>query len=300
MAKEKVLITGGSGFLGSHTANALTRAGYEVRIFDRAESPYKLPEQEMIIGDITDRAALEKAMDGCSYVYHLAGIADIAEAGSDPARTCEVNVQGTIGVLDAAKTAGVKRFIFASTVYVYSNSGGFYRASKQACEAFIELYQEHFNLPYTILRYGSLYGRRAGPENGIYKIIKSAIENGEITYNGDPDAMREYIHVADAAKLSVEILEEKYKNRHVVLTGNERLRVADLMRMVAEMLPEKPALKFGEKNLQGHYVMTPYNYSPKLGLKLVSNDHIDLGQGLLDCIAAYYEDQPEAKRKRAS
>lgn len=300
MAKEKVLITGGSGFLGSHTANALSRAGYDVRIFDREESPYKLPEQEMIIGDISDRAALEKAAQGCAYIYHLAGIADIAEAGSDPVRTCEVNVQGTIGVLEAAKKAGVKRFVFASTVYVYSNSGGFYRASKQACEGFIELYQEQFAVPYTILRYGSLYGRRAGPENGIYKIIKSAIETGEITYNGDPDAMREYIHVADAAKLSVEILEEKYENRHVVLTGNERLRVADLMRMVAEMLPEKPALKFGEKNLQGHYVMTPYNYSPKLGLKLVSNDHIDLGQGLLDCIAAYYEDQPEAKRKRAS
>ena len=300
MAKEKVLITGGSGFLGSHTANALTRAGYDVRVFDRAESPYKLPEQQMIIGDITDRAVLEKAMEGCSYVYHLAGIADIAEAGSDPMRTCEVNIQGTIGVLEAAKKAGIKRFVFASTVYVYSNSGGFYRASKQACEAFIELYQEQFDLPYTILRYGSLYGRRAGSENGIYKIIKSAIETGEITYNGDPDAMREYIHVADAAKLSVEILNEKYANRHVVLTGNERLRVADLMRMVAEMLPDKPELKFGDKNLQGHYVMTPYNYSPKLGLKLVSNDHIDLGQGLLDCIAEFHENAEAQKHRKAS
>ncbi len=298
--KGKVLLTGGSGFLGSHTANALTRAGYKVRIFDREESPYKLPEQEMVIGDITDRAALEKALKGCDYVYHLAGIADIGDAGKDPYRTAEVNILGTLGVLEAARNAGIKRFIFASTVYVYSNSGGFYRASKQACEGFIELYQEQFNLPYTILRYGSLYGRRAGPENGIYKLIKSALENGEITYNGDPDAMREYIHVADAAKLSVDILDEKYANRHVVLTGNERLRVADLMRMIAEMLPNKPNLKFGEQNLQGHYVMTPYNYSPKLGLKLAGNDHIDLGQGLLDCIAEFHENAEQQKQKKAS
>lgn len=292
---KKVLITGGSGFLGSHTANALTRAGYEVAIFDQSPSPYRMPEQEMIIGDIADTAALVNALKGRDYLYHFAGIADIEEADAKPAEAAQFNVMGTINALESAKEAKIKRFVFSSTVYVYSNAGGFYRASKQACENFIELYQEKFGLDYTILRYGSLYGRRCGPKNGIYNLIRSAIENNEIVYNGDPDSMREYIHVADAARLSVDILDKKYANRHIVLTGNERMRVSDLMRMISEMLPNKPAVKFGKKTLQAHYVMTPYNYSPKLGLKLTGNDHIDLGQGLLDCIAEFQEDAVEKK-----
>jgi UDP-glucose 4-epimerase len=295
---KKVLVTGASGFLGSHTANALSRAGYEVVLFDLASSPYKLPEQTEIIGDIQDTQALQKAAKDCTYLYHFAGIADIEETKSKPYETCQSNILGTINALEAAKDAGAERFVFASTVYVYSNSGGFYRVSKQACENFIEQYQEQYNLPYTILRYGSLYGRRAGETNGIFKLIKSALENDVITYNGDPESMREYIHVADAAKLSVDILNEKYENKHVVLTGNERMRVADLMRMIAEMLPGNPALKFGEKSLESHYVMTPYNYSPKLGIKLVGTEHIDLGQGLLDCIAEFHEQ--EETRKKAS
>lgn len=294
---KKALVTGASGFLGSHTANALTRAGYEVTLFNLHPSEYKLPEQKEIIGDILDKEAIKDAAKGMDYVYHFAGMADIEETNSKPYETCESNVLGTINVLEAAKQAKAKRFVFASTVYVYSNTGGFYRASKQACENFIELYQEQYGLPYTILRYGSLYGRRSGPTNGIYKLIKSAIENDEITYHGDPDAMREYIHVADAAKLSIDILDKKYENRHVVLTGNERMRVSDLMRMVAEMLPHKPKLKFGEQNLEAHYVMTPYNYSPKLGLKLIGTDHIDLGQGLLDCISEFHEKSDDTKRK---
>jgi len=120
--------------------------------------------------------------------------------------------------------------------------------------------------------------------DGIYKLVQSAIDTGEITYNGDPEAMREYIHVHDAAKLSVDILDKQYENRHIILTGNERMRISDLMRMIAEMLPHKPKVKFGAKTLAGHYAMTPYTYNPQLGHKLVSNDYIDLGQGILDFI----------------
>ncbi len=284
--QQKVLIIGGSGFLGSHTANALSRAGYAVRIFDHAESRYLQPGQEMVVGDITDSNALSAATNGCEYVYHFAGIADIEEANENPIETCRSNILGTCYALEASVKNQVKRFVFASTVYVYSDSGGFYRVSKQACEGFIESYQKRYGLPYTILRYGSLYGRRAGPTNGIYRLIRAAIETGEITYKGSREAVREYIHVADAARLSAEILDKQYENRHFVLTGQERLRVADIMRMIAEMLPNKPRLNFNEENRDSaHYIMTPYAYSPKIGHKLTSNDHIDLGQGLLDCIA---------------
>lgn len=291
--QKTVLLTGGSGFVGSHTADALSAAGYAVRIYDQTPSPYLNPDagQTMIIGDLLDREALYNAAKGCDYIYHMAGIADIEEANKNPIGVCETNIKGTVQLLEIARELNIKRFIFASTVYVYSERGGVYRVSKQACENFIEVYNRHHDLPFTIIRYGSLYGRRADETNGIHKLIRSALENGEITYNGNPEATREYIHVRDAARLSVDILNEQYENKHIILTGHERMRVADIMNMISEMLPERPVVTFGEQTLAAHYTMTPYVYNPKLGHKLVTNEHIDLGQGILDCIAEIAEAQ---------
>ncbi len=289
--KERVLLTGGSGFLGSHVAEALSAAGYGVRVFDCVKTQYLSGDQEMVIGDITDLDAVVNAAKDCDYIYHLAGIADIEHAKKHPVDVQRINIGGTVNALEAARINKVKRFVFASTVYVYSERGSFYRASKQACENYIETYQLVHNLPFTILRYGSLYGRRAGETNGIYKLIKSAIDTGQIIYYGDKSAMREYIHISDAAKLSVEILGNEYKNQHVILTGNERMKVIDIMRMIAEILPNKPKLHFGEEIMAGHYVMTPYTYNPRIGKKLTSPHHIDLGQGLLDCIAEIHENK---------
>jgi UDP-glucose 4-epimerase len=287
--KLSVLVVGGSGFLGSHTADALSDAGYAVRIFDRTPSPWLRPDQQMITGDLMDREAMTKAAEGCTFLYHFAGIADLEDANARPVETCRTNVLGTVQALDIARTLNIRRFVFASTVYVYSASGGFYRASKQACESFIEEYRKEYGLSYTILRYGSLYGRRAGSENGITRLIRSAIETGKLTYHGDPEAMREYIHVTDAARLSVQILDDDYADSCLMLTGQTRMKVQDLMRMIAEMMPDRPELVFGEKNLAAHYVMTPYNYSPKLARKITGTDHIDLGQGILDCIVDFHE-----------
>lgn len=302
---DTVLILGGTGFLGWHTVKALKDAGYNIRIFDQAPPTQTLGEGiEFIAGDILDKEAVSKAAKGIKYIYHFAGIADIEESNQDPERTCAVNITGTLNVLQAAVTEKVERLVFSSSVYVYSNSGGFYRTTKQTCENLIENYNEYYNLPFTILRYGSLYGPGAGPTNGIYKLIKSALTEKEITYHGDPDATREYIHVQDAARLSVEILGEKYKNGHYILTGQERMKVVDLMRMISEMLPNKPELKFGEINLAAHYVMTPYKYAPNLGHKLTLNDRIDLGQGLLQCIGQIHQEstsipETEIVRKKA-
>lgn len=284
--KGTALVLGGSGFLGSHTADALSEAGYKVRIYDQNPSPYlnEAMGQEMIIADLLDAQALRQAAQGADYIYSFAGIADIEDAKERPLDVCDINIKGTVQALEIAKEIGLKRFVFASTVYVYSDRGGFYRVSKQACENFIESYNRYFDLPFTIVRYGSLYGRRAGPDNGIRKIIETALDSEKVTYNGDPDATREYIHVSDAARLSVKILDEEFANKHMILTGHERMKVADMMRMVSEMLPHKPVLEFGEHHMAGHYVMTPYLHNPRLGEKLIDTRHIDLGQGLLDCI----------------
>ena len=284
-----VVVFGGSGFLGSHVADALSDAGYQVRIFDRETSPYLRPNQEMVIGDIMNLDDVIEVTSGCKYVYNFAGIADINDAKNRPVDTARINVLGNVHVLEGARINQTERFVFASSLYVYSESGSFYRASKQAAERFVESYYERFGLSYSILRYGSLYGRRADARNGIYRLLSEALEKKTITYVGSREAMREYIHVIDAAKLSVQILDNEYANRHFVLSGQERMSVENFMKMISEMIPGGVKLDFQGKIDEGHYVMTPYGFHPKVGHKLVSNDYVDLGQGLLDCMAEIHE-----------
>lgn len=133
-AAKSACVIGGSGFLGSHVCDQLSDAGYSVRILDRVASPWKRDGQQMIAGDILDVAALEQAIAGCDAVYNFAAIADLDEALSQPFETARINVRGNVQVLEACRRHGVARCVYASTVYVYSREGGFYRCSKQAAE----------------------------------------------------------------------------------------------------------------------------------------------------------------------
>jgi UDP-glucose 4-epimerase len=187
--------------------------------------------------------------------------------------------------LEACRIHNVERFIYASTVYVHSREGGFYRCSKQSSENFIEEYKDVYNLDYTILRYGSLYGPRADDTNGVYRIVSSALKTGKVQYNGNIESMREYIHVDDASRASVFILNESFKNESIILTGQEPMRVSDLLRMIAEILNfTDDSVDFIEEKHTGHYVRTPYAYQPKRGRKYIPSTHVDLGQGLLQVI----------------
>lgn len=283
--QQLVLVTGGSGFLGSHVVDALLAAGHRVRVFDLKRSPTLPAQIEFVSGNILDQKAVERAAQDCESIIHFAGAADIDRAKDRPFDTAEANILGTIRMLEAARNSGARRFLFSSTVYVFSEAGSFYRASKQACERFIECYNQRYGLEYTILRYGSLYGRRSDERNSVHRMICEALETGRITYHGDGDAIREYVHVEDAARLTVEALGDQYTNRHLVLTGTERLRVRDVMRMIAEMAPRPVELRFEVADHLHHYVMTPYSFTPKVGHKVVLNDFVDIGQGLLDCFA---------------
>ena len=282
---KRVLVCGGSGFLGSHVCDALTEAGYAVRIFDRRASPYLQDGQEMIIGDLLDADALLKAARGCLAVYNFAGEMEIDESRRHPVETLRINILGNANALEAARAAKAERFVLASTLYVYSNAGSFYRVSKQACEQTAETYHEEFGLNYTILRYGSLYGRRADERNGVYRILLSALTEGRARYAGTGEELREYIHVEDAARLSVEALKPEYANTHLILTGQHQMYVSDLMEMIGEIFGGRIKLEYSNEPVSGHYKVTPYSYHPRLGKKLVSTLYTDMGQGLLDCLA---------------
>lgn len=280
----KVVVFGGAGFLGSHVCDQLTCAGNHVVVFDRVASPWLSHGQEMIVGDLLDSEKVLESVKGADAVYNFAALADLNRALDQPLETARINVLGNVHVLEACRINKVKRFIYASTVYVYSREGGFYRCSKQAAEHYVEEYQKVFGLDYTILRYGSLYGPRADASNGLFRIVRNALEKGIVRYEGSPDAMREYIHVEDAALASVAALGEDFRNESVVLTGQEPMKVLDLLKMLAEILGMPDAVEFIEDEYSGHYVRTPYAYQPKLGRKYVPPLHVDLGQGLLQLI----------------
>lgn len=278
-------VIGGAGFLGSHVADQLTDAGYEVRIFDVIASRWRRPGQHMLVGDVIDLDAVRAAVAGADVVYHFAALADLNEARDKPLETVQVNVQGTVNALEACRGAGVKRLMYASTVYVYSREGGFYRCSKQAAELYVEEYQRTYGLDFTILRYGSLYGPRSDETNGLYQLVRAALKNGSISYYGNPESMREYIHVEDAARASVHVLAGEFRNESVVLTGHEPMRVLDLLKMLSEILGIPDDIDFRNEPYAGHYVRTPYAYLPKLARKYTPALHIDFGQGLLQLIA---------------
>ena len=289
--RDKVIVIGGSGFLGSHLADTLTEAGYKVSIFDIRPSPWLRPGQEMIIGSLLDEKALFKCFEGGRYVYHMAGIADIAEATNSPMETVKNNIVGSTVVLETCVKANIERVMYASTVYVYSKQGSFYRVSKQAVELLIEAYHETFGLENTILRYGSLYGPRAQEWNGLKRWITQAVKEGCIYYPGSGEERREYIHVKDAARLSVSALASDFANQCLTITGTQTLNSRELLHMISEVLGGNIKLDLRpEDRVPNHYELTPYRYTPRAARKIVSNSFIDIGQGILDLIEEVYQE----------
>jgi len=285
---KRVVVFGGAGFLGSHVADALTDAGYTVNVYDIRPSPYLKESQKSTVADILDDQEVEKAVRDSDIVYNFSGISDIDEASQKPLESVKANILGNAIILEACRKAKVKRFIFASSIYVYSKAGSFYRSTKQSCELLTENYHEVFGLLYTILRYGSLYGPRADERNFIYRILKEALREKRIVRDGDGEEIREYIHVYDAAKSSVDILSDEFVNQYVIITGNQQMKVKDLLLMVREMLENKVEIEYKPTVTNYHYEVTPYIFAPKLAKRIVSKAYVDLGQGLYKCIEDIY------------
>jgi len=284
---SKVVVFGGSGFLGSHVADVLTEREHIVSIYDINTSNYIQEDQKMLVGDILNGCFVNKVVERADIVYNFAGLADLDESHKKPFETIEKNIIGNSIILEACRKANVKRYIFASTVYVYSDSGSFYRVSKLASEMIIKKYHEEFGIPYTILRYGSLYGPRSQENNFIYKLLKEALNEQKIVRKGDGEDIREYIHVRDAAKLSVDILDDKYKNQCINITGIESIKIRDLFVMVKEIIGGDIKFVYKDPEKNHHYRITPYKFNalmPDEGKKLISDCYHDFGQGLIEML----------------
>ena len=287
---KNVLVIGGSGFLGSHVSDQLSNSGYNVIIYDHVKSKYLRQDQKMIVGDITDLKLLDKSIKNMQYVYHFAGIADIHESTIDPVNTINTNVMATTQIIDLCVKHKVKRFMYASTIYVYSNHGSFYKTSKQCSELIIENYNKTHGLSSTIMRYGSLYGKRANHFNSIMKMIKQAIEEKKIVRSGSGKEVRDYIHIEDAAKVSVKLLESNETIEYVMITGNQTMKIKEVVNMINEMMNNEIEITYTNKSLDEHYQITPYNFKPNVARKYNVEYTHDLGQGILESIYDIYND----------
>ena len=287
---ERILVTGGSGFLGSHVADELVKQGQEVVVLDL--EPPASGDRSFILADIRDAHAVNNAMIGCDAVFHCAAIADLDKAREFPRLALEVNVLGTLTALEAAGAAGVQRFMFASSVYVFSNGGSVYRTTKQAAERLVEDFSPVLGLRSTILRFGSLYGPRADPQNAILRLVTQAVNERKIDFWGDGTEIREYVHITDAASLAVTALDPKYAEESLHITGRERVSTLELLQMIDEILGGGIEIKLCNEPFEGRYRLTPYSFTANHGRRLVGDTYVDLGLGLVEAIKASSEQNP--------
>lgn len=218
----RILITGGAGFIGSHTVDAALAAGYRVCVLDNLSSGNiaNLPQDiEFIEGDVTDESCVERAVAGCDAIIHLAALVSVPQSLQQPCQTYHVNTTGTVTVLEAARRHGVRRFMLASTCAVYGNLPGRkdetspvqplvpYAASKLMAEDWVRMYAHAYAMETIILRYFNIYGPRQradSPYSGVLARWCAAVRQGEpCTIFGDGSQTRDFVSVHDAAQANL-------------------------------------------------------------------------------------------------
>ena len=250
----KVLITGGAGFIGSHVVDKLLEAGHDPRILDLVPSPHH-NQVDTILGDLCDPEVTRAALEGCDVVVHLAAVADVDEVAKDPAHTDTLNTRGTHVLLEAAREARTRRFVYASTIWVYGDASGpeavdedtplglpkhFYTATKIAGEMYTASYGELYDLEWTILRFGIPYGPRARPSAVVPAFTAKALEGQPLTIAGDGTQSRRFVYVEDLAEGVVASLVPEAANRVYNLVGHENTSVRAIARAVRDVVGEVP------------------------------------------------------------
>jgi UDP-glucose 4-epimerase len=250
----KVLVTGGAGFIGSHVVDKLRVAGHEPRILDLVPSPYH-DDVDTMLGDLCDPACVAAALAGCDAVMHLAAVADVDQVAKDPTLTDRVNTRGTQTLLEGARAAGVTRFVYASTIWVYGDAAGpealdedeplglpkhFYTATKIAGEMYTASYGELYGLEWTILRFGIPYGPRARPAAVVPAFTAKALAGQPLTIAGDGTQSRRFVYVEDLAEGVVAALAPAAANRVYNLVGRENTSVRAIARAVRDVIGNVP------------------------------------------------------------
>jgi len=276
--KNKVLVIGGSGFLGSNLAQMLNSKGFNVTIYDIKQN-VKNSKIRFLRGNIFNIKKLSKAIKGQNYVYFFAGMGDIAECMKNPTQSIKQNILSVMRVLNLCKKYNILRFIFASTIYVHSSQGSFYRVSKKSAELYIEEFSKKNNLKYNILRYGSVYGPNSDKRNNLFNIIYTALKNKKVIYRGTKNSVRKFIHVKDASLASIDILKKKYANQKIVITGKNEVKLSSFCKKLKkEMGLNSPIIYLN--NAPGHYDKTPYFFKPEKEIVFKHKRVVNFNKGI--------------------
>jgi UDP-glucose 4-epimerase len=247
----KVLVTGGSGFIGSHVVDKLRARGIAVRVFDMVLPTFR-NDIEYYHGSLLDLEAVRMSLLGIDAVYHLAAIADVNHVVQDPYYAESINVRGTINVLEAMRRSSpaVKRLVYGSTTWVYSETlepavdettpllapHHLYTATKMASEYYCRSYTSLYGLECTILRYGIPYGPRARDGAVIPIFVARALRGEPLIIAGDGKQFRQFIYVEDLAEGNVLALRSVAKNRTYNLDGAERVTVRQIAETVQRLV----------------------------------------------------------------
>ncbi|HEY5188122.1 MAG TPA: NAD-dependent epimerase/dehydratase family protein, partial [Solirubrobacteraceae bacterium] len=247
----RVLVTGGSGFIGSHVVDKLRARGHEPVIYDLRPSPWhEAGSVDTVLGSITDREALERALHSCDAVAHLAAMADVNDVHAEPEDAERVNARGTVAVLEAARRAGVKRIVYASTIWVYSDCepeavdedtllpppSHLYTSTKLAGELYCKAYQELYGIDYTILRFGIPYGPRAREAAVVPAFVNKALAGEPLTLAGDGSQSRKFVYVEDLAEGVASGLDDVAVNRVYNLASDETVTIKQIAETIKELM----------------------------------------------------------------
>jgi UDP-glucose 4-epimerase len=252
----RIAVTGGCGFIGSHVVDHLVRAGYDVAVLD-VGNRWLNPEAEYRHADLFDEVAVQAAMTGADAVFHLAGAADVNDVASDPVRAVRLNVEGTARVLEAARRAGVGRFVLASTVWVYGaaigkgeltedvpidlrSPGHVYVATKLAAELLVHSYRAMYGQHFTILRYGIPYGPRMREALVVARFVRAALAGRPITIAGTGEQQRNYVYVEDLADAHVRALAPEAADQTLALEGGTPVSVREIADTVCSLVRPVP------------------------------------------------------------
>lgn len=257
---HKVVVTGGSGFIGSHVVDALVEAGHQVTVVDHRVPPHR-PDVLFEDVDLLDLSSIVAATRGAEHIFHLGAISNVNYAYKYPVYSTALNVMGTTNVLEAGRINGARRVHLASTVWVYNGSpngvpadesvpfylngaGHLYTSTKMAGEMLCQNYGSLYDLPFTVLRYGIPYGPRMREELLIPIFIKKALMGGPLTVAGKGDQYRKFVYVRDLADAHVLAMNDEAANQTYNLEGERSVSVLEVAEGIRRLIDERVQIEF--------------------------------------------------------
>ncbi len=277
---KKFLVTGASGFIGSHVADFLTSKGHKVFLFDKKFSKFKKINQKMLLGDINSLNDLNKFTKKIHTIFHFAASADLNEANSKPFNTVENNIMGTVKILQACLKNKIKKIIFASSIYARSEQGGIYSTSKLSSEMIIERICKKFGIKFVVLRFGTVYGERANKFNTVQNYIDDAKKTLRIFRETTGNEIRSYIHVKDVAKIAYISTKRKYENGYYNIFGGKKIVVKKLLNLIKQEIPKLKVIYSKSDNRKYNYKINPFTYKIRKGKNIKLDKYISIQSGV--------------------